>query len=85
MAYSGGTIRCTISNCHYWSRGNQCSAAEILVTSDIMSKNLPQTVNAPYASQIIETPVSKKEESCCKTFVLKKDYNQNLDGILKKE
>ncbi len=84
MVDSGRDIRCTISNCHYWSRGNRCSAGEILVTSDTMSKCLPEIINAPYASQITETPVNKNHESCCRTFVLKTDYNQNLDGILKK-
>ncbi len=84
MIDSGGNVCCTISSCHYWSQGNLCSASKILVTSDTMSKNLPDKINAPYASQITQTPVSKSYESCCKTFVLKTDYNQNLDGIIKK-
>jgi len=81
MVGEGEKIHCTINNCRYWSNGNVCNASEILVTSDTMSKNLPASVDAPYAFQITETPVSKSFESCCKTFVLKTDYTQNLDGI----
>lgn len=77
-------IRCSISNCHYWGRGNLCRAGEIMITSDTMSRNLSDTIDAPYASQITETPVSKSFETCCKTFVLNTDYNQNTDGVLKK-
>ena len=78
------TIRCSISNCHYWSKGNQCKATEILVTSDTMAQNLSDMIDAPYATQVKETPVAKSDESCCKTFVLKTDHNQNLDGVRKK-
>ncbi|SHK24087.1 DUF1540 domain-containing protein [Desulforamulus aeronauticus] len=78
------TICCSISNCHYWSKGNQCKATEILITSDTMAQNLSDMIDAPYATQIKETPAGKADESCCKTFVLKTDYNQNLDGVLKK-
>ncbi|MEG6521808.1 DUF1540 domain-containing protein [Desulfotomaculum sp. 1211_IL3151] len=76
-------IRCSINNCHYWGRGNRCHASEILITSDIMAQNLPDMVDAPYATQVTETPVAKCIESCCKTFVLKTDYEQNFDGVFK--
>jgi len=83
MADSGGNIHCTVNNCHYWSDGNLCRASEILVTSNTMSKNLPETIDVPYASQITQTPVNENKESCCKTFVKKNDFNQNVDGVLK--
>ncbi|HHU75890.1 MAG TPA: divalent-cation tolerance protein CutA [Firmicutes bacterium] len=76
-------IFCSISSCHYWAQGNVCKATEILVTSDTMSKNLPDMVDAPYAVQITETPVSKCHESCCKTFVPKGSFSQNTDGVTK--
>jgi uncharacterized protein involved in tolerance to divalent cations len=76
-------IKCSISNCHYWAQGNVCQATEILITSDTMAKNLANIVDAPYANQITETPVSKSQESCCKTFVMKSDYNQNFDSVFK--
>ena len=76
-------ILCSINNCHYWKQGNICGADCILVTSDSMSKNLPDQVDAPYAAQITQTPVGKSHESCCKTFVPKSSFYQNIDGILK--
>ena len=77
------SIYCSISNCHYWSQGNLCKAGSILVTSDTMAKNLAATVDAPYAAQVTQTPVGKNYESCCKTFVLKGSFDQNVDSVIK--
>lgn len=78
-------IRCSISNCHYWGKGNQCQATEILVTSNTMAQNLSDVIDAPYANQVTETPVANSQESCCKTFVLKTELNQNFDGVFLKQ
>jgi len=77
------SIFCSINNCHYWGQGNVCCANCILVTADTMSKNLPVTVDAPYAAQVAGTPVGQCQESCCKTFVLKGSFDQNVDGVTK--
>lgn len=76
-------IRCSISNCHYYGQGNLCQANEILVMSDTMSNNLPELLDAPQAAQVKQTPVAKGTESCCKTFVPRGSFQQNLDGVLK--
>lgn len=76
-------IFCSIGNCHYYGQGNVCNANKILITSDTMSQNLSPHIDAPYAAQIKQTPVSKSPETCCKTFVHKNDPNQNTDGVLK--
>lgn len=77
-------IRCSIVNCHYWGQGNRCQATEIMVTSDEMSNQLPDSIDAPMAGQITQTPVGKSSESCCHTFVNKQSFKQNLDGVMKK-
>lgn len=77
-------IFCSISNCHYYREGNICGANQILVTSDTMSQNLSPHIDAPYAAQITQTPVTKSPETCCKTFVHKNDFYQNTDGVTKK-
>lgn len=76
-------IHCSINNCHYWDDGNLCRADQILVTSDMMAKTLPQEINAPLAAQVTQTPVGDKVESCCKTFIQKNAYQQNADGVLR--
>lgn len=76
-------IHCGISNCHYWESGNVCKASDILVTSDELANALPEKINAPEAAQIAQTPVTKCTESCCKTFVPKNSFRQNMDGVLK--
>lgn len=78
------SIRCSIVNCHYWGQGNRCQATQILVTSDEMSNNLPDSIDAPMANQVTQTPVGKSAESCCKTFVNKQSFKQNMDGVVKK-
>jgi len=77
------SIFCSVNNCHYWGEGNVCCANQILVTADSMSQNLVQQVDAPYAAQITQTPVNMCQESCCKTFVPKNSFDQNLDGVTK--
>ena len=76
-------VRCSISNCHYYAQGKLCQANEIMVMSDTMSNNLPETMDAPQAAQVKHTPVTKGTESCCKTFVPKDSFQQNLDGVYK--
>ncbi len=77
-------IFCSVGNCHYYGKGNVCKANQIMITSDTMSQNLSSNIDAPYAAQINQTPVTKSPETCCKTFVHKNDFNQNTDGVMKK-
>lgn len=74
-------IRCTITNCHYHAKDNACNASEILVTSGEMANALPDTIDAPMAAQVSETPVAHGTDSCCKTFVRKDAYEATLDVV----
>lgn len=63
------TIRCSVSNCHYWDNGNVCQASEILVTADSLSASAPSSLDAPQAQSVTGTPAENSMETCCKTFV----------------
>ncbi|MCL6453353.1 MAG: DUF1540 domain-containing protein [Alicyclobacillus sp.] len=64
-------VKCSVSNCEYWARGNECVASSILVTVDRHSSadlnvefgmmNGQQADNAAHSA-----------ETCCHTFVPKR-------------
>lgn len=74
-------IHCTVENCHYWGQGNHCTAQEIMVTSDSMGNDLPDSFDAPQASTADTTPCSSCMETCCKTFVEKGSSAIESDGV----
>lgn len=76
-------INCSISNCHYWAEGNVCQASAILVTSDTMAQSLPEAMGAATATQVAQSPVFKRSESCCQTFVQRAAYQAKQDGVEK--
>ncbi len=78
-----GNISCSVKNCHYWQKGNVCTADRILITSNEMARTLPTSVDSPYAAQIPDTPVSACEDTCCKTFVAKNDFKAFQDGVIR--
>lgn len=77
-------IHCSITNCHYWKSGNECSASEVTVTSNSVGNTMPDVFNALKTSTAPETPVETNMETCCKTFVESNSPNKNFDGIYKK-
>ena len=74
-------IMCSVSNCHYWGKGNTCHASSILVTSDDMGQDQPDSFDAPQSSTIQATPVTSCMDTCCKTFVEKDSGDEDLDGV----
>ena len=59
-------VRCTVSNCHYWSDGNVCAAEAILVISD---EALPRIgKHDEEIGEIGQTPARVSKETCCYTF-----------------
>ena len=79
------TIRCSVSNCHYWGQGNYCEAEEILITSDEIGKSYTDSFDAPVVSATFSTPVDHCMSTCCKTFVAKNTSMYALDGVKKHE
>lgn len=74
-------IYCSVSNCHYYAAGHKCNAEKIMVTSDPVAHNLPDTMDAVKSQEFPDSPVSSCMESCCKTFVAKEDPTR--DGVKK--
>lgn len=65
------TVRCTVSNCTYWGRGNYCTADQILITAPA-SAVLAAEKHGVGAEKLHETPVKKAEDSLCYTFEAKR-------------
>jgi len=74
-------VHCTISNCHYWTNGNYCDADKILVTSDSLAAREPDSVDAPQASTLEQTPTDDCMSTCCKTFVPSGSGKVDTDGV----
>jgi hypothetical protein len=80
MGATNQHIHCTVSNCHYWDQGNICVASEVLVTSDQMANDKPDSYDHQMAVRAPQTPVEACSDSCCKTFVPKNSQNIKEDG-----
>ncbi len=78
------TVRCTVNNCHYWSEGNRCAASDILVVSDSVGEDAPDTYDAMQASNAAPTPADTCMATCCKTFVPKGDPAITDDHVTKR-
>lgn len=74
-------IRCSIDNCHYWTQGNVCGAEQIMITSDAMGAQMPDSFDASQADNAAGTPAKHCYETCCKTFTESGSGDENLDGI----
>lgn len=74
-------IMCSVSNCHYWKNGNICGASQIMVTSDELAQQKPDSFDAPQASTAPPTPAGRCEETCCKTFVQKGSDQTHADNV----
>jgi len=74
-------VLCSIDNCHYWSEGNECMASQILITSDNIGRQEPESFDAPVAANMERTPVNKCMETCCKTFMQRGTRNIHADDV----
>ena len=74
-------IYCSVNTCHYWDSGNHCKANKIMVTSDAVGDSMPDSFDAPQASQSPATPVNTCMETCCKTFVSRDNQAKTVDGV----
>lgn len=59
-------VRCTVSNCEYWTEQNRCKAGQILVTHG--SPMVIADKHGVNAEQIEQTPAEEIEDTCCYTF-----------------
>ncbi len=77
---SAQKVSCGVKNCHYWTEGNICDATEILITSDSWAKSQGQKPSLSSFTAVEATPICKREESCCQTFVAKPAFEAYTDG-----
>jgi len=77
-------IYCGIDNCHYWNQGNHCKATEILVAADSWAANAEDHIDAPQHAHVPQMQAGSCMETCCKTFVNKKDKIK-ADGVFKSQ
>ena len=62
--YMDNRIKCSVSNCVYWQKGNDCTAQQILVTSDANASSVHDVSLLSSA-----TPqAGHSSDTCCKTF-----------------
>ena len=66
-------VKCTVSNCVFWSEGNHCVAPAILITSGEPTTDLGQPASkyGEESPRIEETPIEQIEQSYCYTFTSK--------------
>lgn len=74
-------VKCTVNNCHYWKQGNLCHANQIMVSSDEVGANKPDSYDASTMSTTMHTPTKTCVDTCCKTFVPKNSNKINADGV----
>jgi hypothetical protein len=64
-------VKCSVANCEYWAKGNNCSAASIAIDVD-------KHANADFSSEFAgefedhQDKASSVENTCCHTFKPKK-------------
>lgn len=67
-------VRCTISDCQYWARGNFCASSSILITHGepvLKRVGKPAHRRGWSSPQIVETPIRDIRDSYCRTFIRK--------------
>ncbi len=58
-------VRCTVSNCVYWDKGNRCAAEAILITTN---DKLRYHDDKMEIGALSETLATTSTETNCKTF-----------------
>ena len=70
-------VKCTVSNCFFHAKGNFCGAEKIEIDMDYGANNKDST---EFASDFdFRAPIEKAAHStdtCCKTFISKKDVKR---------
>lgn len=62
-------VKCSVSNCSFWSEGNNCAADQIMIEID---KHAKASYNEEFAGETFDTShqdhASQVAETCCHTF-----------------
>lgn len=67
-------VRCSVSNCQYWARGNYCGSSSILITHGhprVKGTEKPADWRGRDSAQVEPTPITDIKASYCRTFIKK--------------
>jgi hypothetical protein len=76
-------IHCIVSDCHYYSQGNKCSANEILVSTDDFAAKQPDNIDCTAAKQLTPQTAGDCMATACKTYVSKGSPDIRADRVQK--
>lgn len=76
-------IHCIVNDCHYWEKGNQCVANEILVATDEFGERQTDQIDAAMASTLPPAAAGNCMETCCKTYVSRGSNDSKADRVKK--
>ncbi|WP_274363276.1 DUF1540 domain-containing protein [Paenibacillus thermotolerans] len=66
-------VKCSVSNCEYWDKGNKCGADLIMIDID---KHAKMNFNAEFAGESFDSQhkdsANSSSSTCCHTFKEKK-------------
>ncbi len=67
-------VKCTVSNCFFHAKGNVCGADEIEIDMNYQVDKKDRTEFASdFDFQIASEEAAHSTDTCCKTFIKKKD------------
>ncbi len=65
-------VTCSVSNCHFWEKGNECGAKEIKIDMD---QHSGKWFHAEFSNELAdhqhEDIANESSETCCLTFKAK--------------
>lgn len=66
-------VTCTVENCFFHEIGNLCGAEKIEIHTDTKEKSIRQTEFSTDFDARIKKIAAHSKDTCCKTFISKKD------------
>ena len=68
-------VKCTVSNCFFHAKGNVCGAEEIEIDMNYQAdKNDRTEFASDFDFQAASVKAAHSTDTCCKTFISKKDH-----------
>lgn len=63
-------VKCSVANCEYWAKGNNCAAEAIMVEIDQHANRNVEFANEDFSSH--QDSAKNTSNTCCHTFEPKK-------------
>lgn len=72
-------VKCTVSNCFFHAQGNICAAEKIEIhVHQHMTGKTESEFAADFDAHTTRNKAAHSTDTCCKTFISKKDSAHNL-------